>query len=129
MRLTSQLADGLEAGDEGDERHRQRQRFAGQWHRAVAGVPSGGAFILRIDDENHASNLRGRTQAASSRSSQELAAEALSLPAEIRRKSCEPKTGDLMPGETAANYLGRVRIVQSTGREAVESKDGLAVRI
>ena len=72
------------------QRHHKRPPRIRQGDSAVPLVPTGGAVIFGVDDQDHAAGLGGGPQAAAAGGEEELAAEALALHGDMGGEAGQP---------------------------------------
>lgn len=113
------------------ERQNEGERRIEEAQRIIRFLPAGHIFVFRIDEQRHATRLRGDGDAAFRRSEKQAAAQPLPLNALVDREPSEPKHGDLIATE-ATRHDCRNAIEFERGRtqcvEAEDSRWRLALR-
>src|SRR5208283_2038621 len=92
-------------------------------------IPSCHPFILGVDDQHDAANLRRGQQAASAGGEQKLSAESLPLQPSIHSQAGQAEARHLMPCQPASHHLRRPRVINRGGAQTIEAENGLAVGI
>ena len=93
-------------------------------HGAIAGIPSCDSFILGVDDQHDAADLRCGQQAASACREQKLSADSLALQSAIHSQARQAEARHIMACQPAPYDLRRLGVVDRCGAQTVEAENG-----